>query len=463
MNCPTQTQPTVPDTASAPATLKPARVSAAVLFVWAAWGLMLASGVDFVRSFGSNVPFWDDWTMVRVLTGREPITLAWLWAPNNEHRIPVPKLAYVALVRFSGFDWRAGMYFNVLCLGLLSAGLIAAVRKSRGYTAYSDAIFPLVLQHLGQKENLLWCFQIGFVLGVLLVGFVLILLVLGGDKAGSKAVGGVAVCLLLLPLFGANSLAFVPPLALWLLYVGVLRRRAGGAWLLVCAGVASCVCGLYFVGLRTISTPLVPNLTDRLKTTIQLLSTALGSSVRPSWPLAAAVVIALTLATAAGLLRFWWERPRERLGTLGLLLFLGGFAVLALGVGWGRAGLDGTAGLRNRYVTLSSPLICAVYGAWGQCLTARRCRLAQVFLFVVMAGLLVPNTLDGIQRASGGRNSLAAVERDARLPGMTPSELAHTYTRPPIFLLWTDSMEDELAECLEYLRQDRIGPFRGVE
>ena len=119
---------------------------------------MLVSGLAFVRSFGSNVPFWDDWTMVRVVTGRDPITLAWLWAPNNEHRIPIPKLAYVALVRGSGFDWRSGMYANVFCLGLLSAGLIVAVGKSRGYTAYSDAIFPLVLQHLGQKRELVMVF-----------------------------------------------------------------------------------------------------------------------------------------------------------------------------------------------------------------------------------------------------------------------------------------------------------------
>ncbi len=124
----------------------------AVLFVWAAWGLMLASGMQFVRAYGSNVPFWDDWNMVPVLTGHEPLTLAWLWVPNNEHRIPLPKLAYIALVRGSGFDWRSGMYASVLCLGVLSAGLIVVVRRSRGYTAFSDAIFPLALQHLGQRE-----------------------------------------------------------------------------------------------------------------------------------------------------------------------------------------------------------------------------------------------------------------------------------------------------------------------
>ncbi len=298
-------------------------------------------------------------------------------------------------------------------------------------------------------------------LGVLLVGVILILLVLGGEKSSRASVVGVAVCLFLLPLFGANSLAFLPPLALWLVYVSIQRRREGGVWLLLSVGAASGVCVLYFVGLRTITTPQVPHMSDRLVAATQFTSTALGPALCASWPVAASVVIALTVATSAGRLRLV-ERPRERLGTLGLLLFLGGFVVLVLGVGWGRAGLDGTAGLRNRYVTLSSPLICGIYCAWGQCLTARRCRLAQVFLFVAMAGLFVPNSIDGIRTARGAKLSLDAVEHDAHLPDTTSAELAHHYTRRSLPLLWPEQMETELTKCLEYLREDRLGPFRGV-
>ena len=293
----------------------------------------------------------------------------------------------------------------------------------------------------------------------------LMLLVLGGENAGPKSVGGVVVCLLLLPLFGApNSLAFLPPLSTM---ARVCRRRPLARWRRVVAAVRRC--GVLFVRAllrrsandrHTADTKPQQPFDD--SNSIAKHGAGTGSPRRVGLPRRGRRS-RLAGATGIGLLRAWRERPRERLGTLGLLLFLSGFVVLALGVGWGRAGLDGTAGLRNRYVTLSAPLICAVYCAWGQCMSARRCRLAQVFLFAALAGLVVPNTLDGIQRSRGGQELLAAVERDARLRGMTPSEMAHMHTRLPQQLLWSEPMESELAAALDCLRQDRLGPFKGVD
>src|SRR5262249_11804164 len=101
---------------------------AAGLVVWGLWGLPTAFALAFVGVYGVNVPYWDDWDMVPVRTGRQPLTLDWLWAQHNEHRIPLPKLLYVALARGCG-DLRAGMVFNVLCLAAVAAGLILAVRR----------------------------------------------------------------------------------------------------------------------------------------------------------------------------------------------------------------------------------------------------------------------------------------------------------------------------------------------
>src|SRR5262249_20848343 len=157
-----------------------------------------------------------DWDMVPVRTGRQPLTLDWLWAQHNEHRIPLPKLLYVALARGCG-DLRAGMVFNVLCLAAVAAGLILAVRPRRGRTVLTDAVVPLVLLHLGQQQTLLWSFQVGSLTGTLLLGAVLALLIVGDEGANSPAALGVAACLLALPFCGANGLVFVPALAIWLL------------------------------------------------------------------------------------------------------------------------------------------------------------------------------------------------------------------------------------------------------
>src|SRR5438874_2145914 len=107
--------------------------------VWLLWALLLASALAFVALFGTDLPYWDDWNMIPAVVGRQPISLGWLWALHNEHRIPLPKLLYLGLAWAAGGDLRAGMIFNVLVLGAASALLLAAVRRARGRTVLADA------------------------------------------------------------------------------------------------------------------------------------------------------------------------------------------------------------------------------------------------------------------------------------------------------------------------------------
>ena len=52
------------------------------------------------RTLSADLPYWDDWEMVPVITGHEPVTLKWAWAQHNEHHMPVPKLILVGLFRW---------------------------------------------------------------------------------------------------------------------------------------------------------------------------------------------------------------------------------------------------------------------------------------------------------------------------------------------------------------------------
>jgi hypothetical protein len=127
------------------------------LFVGAAWAGMLGAALWFVWDYGTNVPFWpDEWGYASILSGEQPVSLAWLWQQHLEHRLPFPKLVWLGLLRVTGYDFRAGMYCNVLLLGALALVLILAARKLRGRTSYADAFFPLILLHWGHWENLLW-------------------------------------------------------------------------------------------------------------------------------------------------------------------------------------------------------------------------------------------------------------------------------------------------------------------
>src|SRR4051794_19688327 len=86
---------------------------AGVLALWAGM-TMVALGV--VAFYGYDLPFSEDWHMVRLLVGREPNLFQWLWAQNHEHRIPLPKALYLLLLKVSGGDFRTGMFANVLLL-----------------------------------------------------------------------------------------------------------------------------------------------------------------------------------------------------------------------------------------------------------------------------------------------------------------------------------------------------------
>ena len=127
----------------------------AALFVYGVWGLALAFALGLVAHFGHNVPFNDDFAIIPWWAGERPITLAWLWAPHNEHRIGLPKLVLVTLARISGGDFRAGMYFNVLAMGGLALALIGAAKKLRGGLKFTDAVLPLACLHWGNYGNFL--------------------------------------------------------------------------------------------------------------------------------------------------------------------------------------------------------------------------------------------------------------------------------------------------------------------
>src|SRR5262249_49186788 len=88
----------------------------AQIFVWSVWALVVLAATTFVIRYGRNFPKDDDFALTEMLAGKQPLTLSWLWAQHNEHRIAVPKLLHVALLRLTNGDFRAGTYFNLFVL-----------------------------------------------------------------------------------------------------------------------------------------------------------------------------------------------------------------------------------------------------------------------------------------------------------------------------------------------------------
>src|SRR3974377_2061832 len=85
--------------------------------VLALWAALVSVVLCCIAVYGRNVPLAEDWEMVQAQTGQEPNLLEWLWAQNNEQRLPLQKAVYLVLLKASGGDFRIGMIANTLMLG----------------------------------------------------------------------------------------------------------------------------------------------------------------------------------------------------------------------------------------------------------------------------------------------------------------------------------------------------------
>ena len=193
------------------------------------------------------------WSPPRRRTGGQ--CPGWLWSEHNGHRIPLPKLLLLAAYKFTGSDFRVGMYANVLALGAVAFAMIWVAKGLRGRSSYADAFFPLVLLHWGHCENFLWTWQLTQVTPVILVFILLIIIVQQGVHLSFGVAALAGLCLVMLPLCGFPGLVYVPALAIWFGFAGVLHWRSperyGKRSALVIWGLMSTallLVALYFVG-----------------------------------------------------------------------------------------------------------------------------------------------------------------------------------------------------------------------
>ena len=380
------------------------RDAAPIAFVALIWLLQSWLLVGLVVERTVNIPFMDDWEMVPVLTGDQPLTLSWLWSQHNEHRIFLPRLLYLAVVSLSGNDFRAGAFFNVFALCIAAAALCLAARKLRGSTRYADAYFPLVVLQWAQAENLTWSFQVQTILGTVPVLLILGVLFKKGSLSFRQTLA-VGVVTLTLPLCGANGLALVPALSACTL-IGAfqlwrerpaLRREWAVALALGLGGIA--LTGLYFVGYHKHQGHAESHdLAATLRGTLQFLSISFGTGSRILWPWSGSFLLLSLVATAAllvvRLVRARDDWPR----VVRIALVFGGVLALAGGIAWARMAMFGELFV-SRYCTLGLPLSCGLYLAWETTPNKAVTRFVQMVLFMVSAVLLIPNRDHGFAEA----------------------------------------------------------------
>ena len=463
-----------------------ARVSAVV--VWVVWSLLSVGAVGFVALYGSSVPYYDDWDLVDRLTGVEPVTPTWLWELHNSHRLPVPKVLGLGLLKVSGIDFRSEMFASVAALSAAAAAMIWTARRVRGWTSYTDAFFPLLLLHGGLCRVLLWGWQLHVILSMVLPCVPLLVIVRQGSQPPLTRTILAWACILLLPLCGANGLAFVPALAVWLGCLAVVywrsphpNRRGRGLLVGGMAVSAFLLVPLHYVVQYVKEDETLPfNLRAAVGTTVKFLALNFGPVAKVLWPVSGWVVLGLLAlsglilagqvlgrrpagnragASALASARGGPEQPRA----LGLLLFLGGVASLAIGFGTGRAYRGNILEPHwvLHYWVFAVPAFYFLYFTWVVYGPSLLRRLVTGALFTFQLLIFPYTAYEGMAYAREMRRDMAAFEHDL-VRGDPVFVLTSRYanTLCPTQTQYTRQIQPDLGRRLRELRQAGIGLFK---
>ena len=440
----------------------------AQVFVWGVWLIMMIADLFILAKLGRIFPLNEDWWLVAPMTGNQPNLFEWFWVQNSEHSIPFPRLILMALLKLSHGDFRAGMLFNISIIGALAGALIWAARAIRGgRTRFADAFFPIALLHIGNAENLLWCWQLTQVVPTVLT-CVMLLILLSNQTFTTPAtaiVGGTTLALL--PLSGSHALLFAPSLSLWFGYWGLRGWRAattagrprwiGGFWIGSAIVSLSCT-GLYVLRYTRPSwRPPDPTIAQALETAAKFLAISFGPAVRSSWAVAVVALLGVLLAGASvAALAVLRRGDQERYRALGLLIFFANIALLALATGWGRAtAIQSVYGQYPlRYVLMAAPALLAAFFAWDLYGPTKLRAALPAGLFVVTCLLLPLNTLHGLNWLYWFPDRDQALERDL-IAGNSAEVLAERYQG--LLLHWVEP--SEIAGYMRMLRAAGIGPF----
>ena len=429
---------------------------AAAAFVWLAWAFCFAAALAYVAHYGVNFPTWDEYSYVPYLTGARPVTLGWLWSPHMGHRTFLPRLVYIGIIRAAGGDFRAGMYLNAALLGAAALVLVVAARRIRGWTAYTDAIFPLALLHFGHASCLMWSVTVGRVLSTTLLCVLLSLIAGIRGEVSWRRAAAIFVTLLLLAFSGAVGVVVTPAPAAWLVIVGIgcLRRegeRRRGIGMLLMGVCVFAVIGVYAAGLTGHAGDGGAGLRETLLGAGEFFGSTLGAVAMLSSIPAALATVGLMLVAVIVLASAWIVRREERAAIGGLLMFLAGLVLMGAAVGWGRAGLGSGYIIASRRFAAPAALIpCAVYVVVMRFCPEVPRRFLRMTLFALLLGVFAYNIRDGLDHGGVVRATKQAAVVDA-WAGRSSEEIAQRN--------YIHSNKRTLAEGIEMIRGARYGPF----
>jgi hypothetical protein len=331
--------------------------------------------VYFIFTFGVNVPFGDQWTLVSLFdkTFHGKLNFLDIYAQHNEHRIFFPKLIFILLAFVSKWN----IYYELIC-GWIFALLVLAILLRICQNQYleingkfldkitrvvPDFIIACLVFSLSQYENWIWGFQLSwFLINLCLVVSVFILF---KNHQTNRQIWLLAS----LPCFIA-SFSSAHGLLTWFALIPQLQgtrisQTQKITRLVLWLALAAITIWIYLIGYQSLSGGRHPSLLFFLKEPINSILyflTFLGSAIMPAKEVAPIVGIALLLVfliltvLITGNQSSLQDRS-QHLPWVSLSLFSLLFAALTT---LGRAGFGVEQAMASRYRTSSVLFVIAI-------------------------------------------------------------------------------------------------------
>ncbi len=326
---------------------------------WLVFGLVIALGAAFLLYGARNTWFFgDDWAFIvrRRQLWADGRYAEYLLAPHNEHWVLVPVIAHGLLFRVFGLHSYLPYLVPVVACHLGICIALRSIMRRVGVGPWlATGAATLFLIFGSGAENLIWGFQLGFVLAVLL-GLVQLLLADHAGVSPARDAGAAAAgCLAVMSAGVAITMVAV--------VVGTLLARRRWLAAAIQGGVPGLLYATWYLGYggsRIVSPPSDVSLVPAYVGTG--LSNALDQVAQlPTVGLAAGLVL-LALAARGTL------GPLDRV--LPALTMAGGAAVLFAINGLGRATLGLEQARASRYVYIAAALLLPLLVCGLQALVA---------------------------------------------------------------------------------------------
>jgi hypothetical protein len=354
-------------------TQRPFARRATMLFLATVWCATTGATLWFAAQTTGAVPKFDEWPlMVPALSGVEAVDMRWFWSQLNEHRIPIPRLAYLAAFYVSGGDFRSGAFLSVALLSLTALAGMLLARRRRGASSIADAFFPLILLHWGQAQTLLLGVLLNFTVTIAFFYAALYVAIASPGPLSIRRGAVLAGCALGMIGSSLAGAVLAVPLLFWMGMMAVrrltVREHLHGLAVLVMIAIPVITMGLYFVGWHrppapgfAVSPPGNPALI-RLKNAAFIFAMSLGWLGRASWPAAIALLAFAGAVWTALVVKVLRTNFAERERASAVFAIGGSLVLLILALSCGRAFFWGEAlWSTTRYATLSIPLLVVLY------------------------------------------------------------------------------------------------------